>query len=246
LRGAEILAIPTDRPRPAGVPNRFAAHRFLVDAESTAAMRAFARSSRSSPFMVLLTAYHLLLHRRTGVNDLVVPTFTAARGERFQHTVGMFFNFLPLRTDLAGCGTLREVADRTRATCLEAHAHEIPFPLIAAEAPGLTRQLGYDNRTVVTFELLHYDSTMDNVRAGELSFSEIRRRVLSQPSSSHIPDGGLWAMDLLPDGEMVGSLKYNPNLLDEPTIAGLCDEYCELLRMLVAKPGLPLRTVSGG
>ena len=245
LRGAELLAIPTDRPRPRGVPNTYGVHRFIAAADVTAAARQLARSTRSTPFMVLLAAYQLLLYRRTGVTDLVVPTFTAGRDARFQDTVGIFFNFMPLRTDLTGCATLRELIARTRSTCLQAQAHDIPFPLIADEAPGIGRQLALDDRTVVTFELLQYGANVDTIRVGGLTITELRRRVRSQTSSSHIPDGGLWAMDLLPDGELAGSLKYNRNLLDESTVVDFTSEYCEVLRALVAEPDRAPQDLSG-
>lgn len=244
LRGAEILAIPADRPRPAGIPNAFAAYRFLVDSDLTAAVLARAWSARCSPFMVLLAAYQVLLHRRSGVADLTVPIFTAGRGEeRFHDTVGMFVNFVPIRTDLTGAMTLYDVLRRTRASCLEAYTYDIPFPLIAREAPDLGRQFALDDHTVVTFELLQSAAVPTTSSAGGLPGQEIRRRLLSQPVSSHIPDGGLWAMDVLPSGEMVGSLKYNSNLLDGGTAAGLVSGFRAVLRAMAQTPDLPLRHI---
>ncbi|MFI5929109.1 condensation domain-containing protein [Micromonospora sp. NPDC051543] len=244
LRGAEILGLPTDSPRPPGVPNAYAAHRFLVEAGLTASVLGYARATRSTPFVVLFAAYTVLLHNRTGAWDVTIPTFLAGRSdERFQRTVGMFFSFVPLRTDLTGCDTLREAVERTRRTCLEAYHHELPFGLIAAEAPELTRQFADDNRTVVTFELLQSGFGDADPPAGGLHATEIRRRLLSQEDSSHIPDGGLWAMDLLPSGEMVGSLKYNRNLVDVGTAAGLVDDYRRVLRAVVTTPDGPLKQI---
>jgi hypothetical protein len=241
LRGAEILALPTDRPRPAAEANAYAVHRFLVDAETTAATWKFARRVRSSPFMVLLAAYKILLHRQTGKDDVVVPTFTSGRAdERFTGTVGPFFNFVPLRTDLSGCETFRDVVARTRTTCLDAYSHDIPFLDILAEEPGLVAPFAEDGLAVIAFELLQYPSTMDDEPIGELRYSDIRRRRLSQPVSSDIPDGALWALDALPSGELAGSLKYDRNRFDEKTIGELVEEFTHVLRAAVAAPDAPL------
>jgi hypothetical protein len=241
LRDARILALPTDRPRPDGIPNTFAVHRFLIEAELTSATLRFANAVRSSPFMILLAAFNVLLQRRTGCSDVVVPTFTSGRyQERFLDTVGPFFNFVPLRTDLATCATFREVAARTRTTCLEAYANDIPFGLVVQEAPDLIGPFADPGRTVVAFELLQSSTPMEGELIGGLEYSEIRRRLLSQPVAADIPDGALWAIDVLPSGDMVGSLKFNSNLFDESTMTALAAEYRQVLRDCVTAPDAPL------
>ena len=244
LRGAQILALPTDRPRTDGVANTFAVHRFLVDAELTGATLKFANAMRSSPFMVLLAAYNILAHKRTGATDIVVPTFTSGRyQERFFDSVGPFFNFVPLRTDLAGCQTSGEVLQRTRRTCMEAYSNDIPFPLVVNEAPDLVAPFADPARSVVAFELLQSAAPMEAEAIGDLTYSEIRRRLLSQPVAADIPDGALWAMDVLPSGEMVGSLKFNSNLFDESTVVDLVAEFRQVLRNLVAGPDVPVQQI---
>lgn len=235
LRAAQLLAIPTDRPRTAGVANSYAVHRFGIDADLTAATLTFARAMRSSPFIVLLAAYNVLLRKVTGATDIVVPTFTFGRTEeRFLDTVGPFLNFVPLRTDIADCETFRDVVERTRATCLEAYSNDIPFPLIANEAPELTSALMDPGLAVIAFEILQSPATKDGELVGGLRYSELRRRLLSQPVSSHIPDGVLWAMDVLPSGEIVGSVKFDSNLFDASTMVELATEFCRVLRRAVA------------
>lgn len=244
LRDAQILGIPTDRPRREGVPNRFALHRFLVDSELTTATLKFANASRSSTFMVLYAAYCVLLSKRTGSTDVVVPTFTSGRyDERYHNSVGPFFNFVPLRTDLAGCRTFRDVVDRARTTCIEAYSNDIPFPLVVGKAPNLVAPFADPGLTVVAFELLQSAGQLDGELVGDLKYSEIRRRLISQERAADIPDGALWAMDVLPSGEMVGSLKYNSNLFDENTMVDLASEFCRVLRSTVTAPEVPLEQI---
>jgi hypothetical protein len=245
LRGAEILALPTDRPRTGRTTNSYAVTRFVLDVRATAAILQLANSVRSSPFMVLMAAYAMLLRERTGATDVVVPTFTSGRyEERFLRTAGPFFNFLPLRMDLAGCGTFREVVERTRRTCLEAYSNDIPFPLIVSEAPDLVRPFADPTLSVFAFELLQAADSMDDERIGDLRYTEVRRRVLPQALASDIPDGALWALDILPSAELAGSLKYNSSQYDEATVVALVSDYCRVLRSSATDPDAPLRSAA--
>jgi non-ribosomal peptide synthetase component F len=242
LDGARILGLPTDRLPQPDVPSRYAVHRFVIDSGPAARTLALARSMRSSPFMVLLAAYYLLLHRRTGASDLVVPTFTSGRyRDEFTRTVGPFYNFVPLRTDLTGCETFRDVLSRTRQTCIDAYTHDIPFSQVLPEAPELLSPFANPGLAVAAFELLQSPAAMDDERVGDLTYTEIRRRVRSQERSSDIPDGVLWAIDLLPSGELAGSVKFNPDLFDRATWVRFVDDFVRVLGDAVADPDLLIR-----
>ncbi|WP_020670888.1 condensation domain-containing protein [Amycolatopsis nigrescens] len=240
LSGAEIATIRTDRPS-AEAPGVYSDLRFLIGAETTSAMLQVAKTLRSSPFMVLLAAYQLLLREKTGSEDVVAATFSSSRGiESFQDTVGAFLNFVPLRTDLSGCATFTEVVERTRTTCLQAYTHEIPFPLIDEEAPGLMLPSAAPDRDVIGFEVLQFPSALDGAKLGGLEYAELRRRLLSQPVSCDIPDGVLWALDVLPSRETISSLKFDANLFDEDTMWELVHEFDRVLRTAVTDPDAPL------
>lgn len=101
LAGARIISVPTDRPKSSGLPESTAVYRFGIDAPLVSRAVDMAKALRSTPFMVLLGAFALMVQRTTGSTDVVVPTFSPGRDqERFQYTVGPFLNLLPLRTEL--------------------------------------------------------------------------------------------------------------------------------------------------
>lgn len=237
LRGAGLFVFPTDRPRSAGVEAVTAVYRFSIPADLTGPTVKLARSMRSSPFMVLLAALNILLHRKTGVTDIVVPTFTPGRGQgQFDDTVGSFFNFMPLRTDIAGCATFRDVAHRARATCLEAYSHDIPTIQIFGEAPELMAPAMVDDHAPVVFQAFPFPYVLDGEVVGDLEYTEMRRRLLSQPVASDIPDGGLWTFNFDPSGDVIGSLQYRSNLFDESTIIELVREFQRVLGVAVSTP----------
>jgi hypothetical protein len=241
LKGAQIFAMPTDRAKSGDGSGVYSTHRFGIDSELTSATVRLANAMRCSPFMLLLAVYKTMLCKKFGVTDIVVATFTSSRGEeRFQNTVGPFLNFLPLRTDLTGCANFRDVVTRVRRTCLEAYTHDIPFERIEPEAPDLMAPFGNPSLDVIAFEVLQFPSAMHNTVISGLEYTEIRRRLVSQPVSSDIPDGALWALDILPDGDMAGSLKFSAGIFDYRTMSDLVGDFDALLRSAVAGPDLPL------
>jgi hypothetical protein len=240
LADAEMSLIPCDRPF-AGKVAAYAAHRFVLDTELTAAVGRLAKAHRASPFMVFQSAYNILLSELAGTEDVVAASFSAGRGlGDYNDAVGPFLNFVPLRTKLTGCTTFSEVLGRTRTACLGAFSNELPFPLIAMEAPGLFANAAAPDRDLPAFELLQFPPESSSKTIGGLAITELRRRTLSQEVSCGIPDGIVWALDVLPSGETVNSLKFDKNLFDADTVWGWAHSFERILRAAVADPGAPL------
>ena len=239
LAGGKFITVPTDRAKQLDVRPAYAVYRFLVDRQLVSDTSALARSLNSSPFMVLYACFNLFLHRRTGVTDIVAPTFTSGRGNpEFEQTVGPLFNLLPIRTDLSGCVTFAELVNRTRAALLEAYSHELPFSEIAAAAgPALIQESMMDvNGAANGFEMFQYPRELEAKLIGDVRYTRLRRRLLSSADTSEILDGNLWDFDLDPAGDMLGAVKYNSRHFNQSTIIEMVDEYRELLRASLKSP----------
>ncbi len=133
LQGAPpLLALPTDRPRPAVQGFQGATHPLTLPHSLTAELKLLARAEQATLFMVLLAGFKALLHRYTGQDDLVVGTDVAGRERtEFEPLIGFFVNQLVLRTDLSGDPTFRNLIGRTRQVALAAYSHqELPFDLL--------------------------------------------------------------------------------------------------------------------
>lgn len=236
LDGALFTAIPTDIPRSAGHPESTAKRRFVLPADAVAGIDRLARASRSSRFMAIAAMYQLLVHRLTGATDVVIATFTPGRAAgRFDDSVGSFFNFVPLRTDLAGCATYEDVLKRTRRTCLEALAHDIPSLQIFGAAPQLMGPAMSDNATAVVLESVPDPKELVET-PGELAWIRITRLTGSQPLSSAVPDGALWDINKDPAGDIIGSVSYKRNLFHDTTIAAMTADFAQIARAFSATP----------
>ncbi|MCG5438993.1 condensation domain-containing protein [Micromonospora foliorum] len=246
LAGGRIMVTAADRELAADTVPTTTWHRFVTDAELRSATTALAADTHTSPFMVLLAAFYVLASRWTGSTDLTVPTFTPGRGHgRFQETVGSFFNFVPLRTDLSDATTFRDVVTRTRATCLGAYSHEVPLLHVLQEAPELMASVG-PGVVPCLFQVIQPPFVMERERVGDLEYSAVWRRVISQPVGSDMPDGILWSLHLGPSDDIVGAIGFSAHLFDQKTIDDLVDRYLHLLRELLTRPDAALTTIEGG
>jgi non-ribosomal peptide synthetase component F len=236
LDGAQFTAIPTDIPRSAGFPESTAAHRFLIPGDVVSVIDRLASASRTTRFMALAAMYQLLVHRLTGATDVVIATFTPGRfGQRFQETVGPFFNFVPLRTDIAGCRSYRELLERTRRTCLEAFSHDMPSLQIFAQAPELMGPAMTDNATAVVFQSVPDPKQLVEA-PGDLKYVRITRLLSSQPVASSVPDGALWDLNKDPSGDAIGVVGYKRNLFREDTIASMAADFGQIARVFSSSP----------
>jgi amino acid adenylation domain-containing protein len=224
LNGApERLDLPTDRPRPGVQSYRGALREFTIDPGAAQSVRDLARSQGVSTFMVLLAAFKALIHRYTGVEDLVVGAPVSGRHyEEISQLLGFFSNTLALRTDLSGDPTFAELLARVKATTLEAQIfQELPFEKLV-EALNPERAQSHSPLFQV---LLGYDVAPE--QAPRLDGAELEQ--LPVP-------GWAWArFDLsivvreVPDGSLRAQLEYATDLFDETTIDRLVGHYRTLL-----------------
>ncbi|MFF8659172.1 amino acid adenylation domain-containing protein [Streptomyces huasconensis] len=241
LAGApELLPLPTDRPRPAVQSFRGATHHFTLPAELVTDLDALAREHEASLFMVLLSGVKAVLHRYTGIDDLVVGSPVAGRlRPELDRMVGFLVNTLALRTSLDGDPTFTELLGRVRETALSAFTHqEVPFERLTAElAPS--RGLSHSPLVQVLFSL--------HTMPGEgLDLPGVEREPL--PSGFDATQFDLtFTLERRPDGSIAGAVVYGTDLFDERTIDRLTGHLTTLVRGAVSAPrtrlsALPLLT----
>src|SRR5205085_2381059 len=136
LAGAPtILELLIDRPRSLVKSQHGSRYSFLLSRQLTNGLKAISRREGVSLFMILAAAFNTLLHRYTGQDDLLIGTDSISRSHpEVEKPPGFFLNALPLRTNLSGNPTFRELLARVRAVILQAEAHqEMPFDYLVKE-----------------------------------------------------------------------------------------------------------------
>ncbi len=128
LRGVPPLELSTHT-RPPVKTASSACVDHVIGAEPTRRLERLARDHRVTLFMVLLSAYQIMLEKLTGQSDFCVGTPVDGRVELEQEqAVGLFANMLALRCDLSGDPSPTELLRRTRVAAIEALARQsVPF-----------------------------------------------------------------------------------------------------------------------
>lgn len=137
LAGApEALSLPSDRPRPAVRTYRGGLRWRKLPAESRDAVRELSRGgAATTPFMVWLATFALLIGRASGGRDVVVGTPIANRDSaQTAQLIGFFLNTLALRLEWGGQASFAELLATCRRRTLEAYDHRsLPFEKLVKE-----------------------------------------------------------------------------------------------------------------
>ena len=135
LAGAENLRFPTDLPRPPEKTARAAEYSHPMRGDLVDRLEQLGRATGGTLFIVMTAAMQALLGHLSEQEDVV--TGTVANGRtlvELEPLVGLFANPIPLRNDLSGDPTFRELLDRSTDMVLDAlDRQDVPFGRIVAE-----------------------------------------------------------------------------------------------------------------
>jgi amino acid adenylation domain-containing protein/non-ribosomal peptide synthase protein (TIGR01720 family) len=228
LAGLSVLELATDRPRPARQTARAGARPLLLPAELSLALGSLGRSAGATLFMTLLGCLAALLHRDSGADDVAVGSPIATRGsEELEELIGLLVNTLVLRTDCSGNPSFRELLGRVRTATLAAFAHQdLPFEKVVDEL-GPERDLG---RTPL-FQIM---LVLENAPAEPLRLPGQRLELME--TSVHVARFDLTLTCVETAGGIVGSLEYNRDLFDPPTIGRLASRFLTLASSVASDP----------
>jgi thioesterase domain-containing protein/acyl carrier protein len=137
------VELPADRSRPAEPTWKSGMEACMLPAQVVEKLKEFGQAEGVTPYMILLAAFQVLLHRHSGQTDLIIggKTNSRARSE-FEPLIGSFVNTIVLRTAIEAEVSFREFLGRVKSTVLGALAHsEISFDDVVRElAPQRTSQ----------------------------------------------------------------------------------------------------------
>ncbi|MFD4179606.1 non-ribosomal peptide synthase/polyketide synthase [Rhodococcus sp. NPDC058514] len=237
----EVLALPADRRRPAVPSYRGGTVECELDATAYGAVRALARSTNSTPFMVLHAALAVLLARMSGTGDIAVGTPVAGRGEQaLDDVVGMFVNTLVLRTEVDPARSFAALLEKVRATDLAAYGNaDVPFErLVEVISP---------TRSTAHHPLFQVVLALEDAREHAIALPGLQ--IAAEPI-----DFGIVKFDLQltvtehfdgsgdPAGA-VAAFTYARDLFDRATALGFASRFLAILRDGTADPSRPVGDV---
>ncbi|RKH54152.1 non-ribosomal peptide synthetase, partial [Corallococcus llansteffanensis] len=240
LAGApSALELPTDRPRPPVQSRRGATVPVNIPAALTASLRGLAQREGATPFMLLLSAFQLLLSRYSAQDDVSVGSPIAGRTHaEAEGLIGFFVNTLVLRARLKPEDSFRELLAQVRGTALAAYEHQhVPFEKLV-EILQPSRDLSRTPLFQVMFVL--QNAPAEALRVPGLSFQPVPLE-----GNSARFDLALTLFEV-PQG-LTGFLEYSSDLFDAATVQRLMSHYGVLLEAIARQPdasiaSLPLLT----
>ncbi|HEV8195164.1 MAG TPA: amino acid adenylation domain-containing protein [Gemmatimonadales bacterium] len=232
----QLLEIPTDRPRSA-LP-RFEGARVSrsLSPELSARLAEFSTNTGATPFMVLLAAFHALLAKYAGQDDVLVAVPMAQRQRpELEKVIGYLVNTLPIRSRPAPAVSFLDLVAQVRRASLAADDHrEVPFELMALtignEGGGRSLQLQ------ASFTLAGGDAGPRFSLAG-----------LTPLSQAFDPGWAKFELSLTvvdQHGQLRTTLEYRSDLYQESSALRMLDHYERLLTQALTAPDRPLGQLS--
>ena len=220
-----VLDLPRDHPRPARVSRAGYTVPVTIPGSLLTRLQRLAAEDGVTLFVVVLAAYKLFLARMAGQRDILVGVPLAGRDEEVAESiVGCFVRSVPLRTDLSGDPTFREVVRRVHEAFLEAHDHQaVPYDRVVAEL-GLPRLSGVHQvfQTMITLQ-------QPGGGAGTAAEMTVQLNTNSV----------MWdlALSLYPDGDALGGIMiYSADLFDRGTALRFAGVLERLLAAAAERP----------
>ncbi|HIK05164.1 MAG TPA: amino acid adenylation domain-containing protein [Trichormus sp. M33_DOE_039] len=236
-----VLQLPTDYPRGRVQTFHGAIESFSLSPQLSQGIIKLAKSAGVTPFVTLLTAYKIILHRYTGQTDILVGTPVANRHRReIEGLIGFFVNTLVLRTNIADNPSFQELLQQVRNTTWQAYDHQdIPFEKLV-EVLQPERDLSFNPLFQVKFRL--ENAPIEKLELPGLTITPVNRTEASAKLDL--------SLDMYETSEgFVGAFEYNRDLFAPETINRMVGHFQTLLTAIVEHPEkriaeLPLLTES--
>jgi amino acid adenylation domain-containing protein len=233
LAGAlDLLALPTDRPRPAVQHYRGQSHTVEVSAETARDLRKISQAGEATLFMSLMTTLSVLLWRYSGQDDICVGTPFANRNHgEVEGLIGHFINTLVVRNRVDPEQSFETLLQDVRTHVLEAYAHpDVPFDQLV-EALNPERHTSH-------MPLFQVMLAVQNMPRARLELPGLTMQ--SVPTSTGAAKFDLAVEVFEQAGNLTLTFEYNTDLFDATTVARLAEHYVRLLDQVVAEPARPV------
>ncbi len=230
-----LLNLPTDYSRPTKSSFRGQKSFLKLSRPISQALKSLSQTEGVTLFMVLLTAFNILLHRYTGDRDILVGTPISQRQQpEIEGLIGCFLNTLVLRTKFTENHSFRELLTQVRQTTLEAYNYaDIPFSELVQELQP-NRSLNHSPLFQVMF--VFQDSPLAEITTSDLTLTP------------EIFDSGSSKFDIsvflenTPKGIM-GVWEYSSDLFKPETIDRMLQHFQILLEGIVTHPEASINTL---
>lgn len=247
-----VLNLPTDRPRPAVRTDKGASSFLRINAALTEKLSALAKEHHTNLHNLLLAAFHTLLHRYSGQDDVIIGLPKANRTRSTARLIGYFVNSIPLRADLSpdkdgNSPTFAELLDQVKGTIDKCFANDAyPLPLLVEKLQP-ERTTSHSPIFQVAFAWqkttrLIDPGTMTSFALGEegtaLQMGSLQFQSMPLPYRTSPFDVTLWMAEA--GDELGATLEYSRDIFEPETADRMLKHYARMLEGIAENPACPI------
>ena len=228
----QLHSLPLDYPRPPRPPVEGRRLKSRVSRDLLDAMKRLQATRDVTLFMLLETAFAVLVSRWSNEEDIVIgcPVANRQRSE-VAGLIGFFANTVALRNRVPGDESFVQLLDRTRSTVQQAFAHiEVPFEHVV-EAVNPQRSLSHAPVFQIMFSLQNNErpaADMNGLTIETMARDEVATKFDLELNMSESQEG------------LSLTWLYPSALFRPDTIERLNQGFVDLLRAVVAHPETPV------
>jgi amino acid adenylation domain-containing protein len=229
------LDLPGARSRPLRMSGQAGSHAMRLSAGESDALSAMASQRATTPYVLLLCAYTLLLHRMTGQRDFAVGTPVRGREQAgLERVMGFFVNMLPLRSTFDPALTMTEWLARNHRLVVDAFAHpDVPFEHLVRR---LNPPRDYSRSPIHQTSFSYQDLRENSARFGNLEHDS-----LPSPPGGASQDLALWCV--MTGAGLDFEFAYNADILSQADVALLALRLRAVLQAMVRSPEMRLADI---
>ncbi len=237
LSGAPpLLELPTDRPRPAVQTANGASARIEINEDLTGDLKQLSREEGVTVFMTLLAAFHTLLHRYSGQNEVLIGSPIANRtNSKVEKLIGFFVNTLIFKGDLSDNPEFVELLTQIRETALGAYAHQdTPFEKLVEELQP-ERDMSHSPLFQVAF-------AFQNIPADQsITIDTLTMQPIQNEGITAKYDLTLTMTET--GNSIIGSMEYNTDLFNRSTIERMLGHFKTILEQVTDDPEIRVGSI---
>lgn len=221
----KYLNLPTDFSRPEQEPNTGDYIQCTLDKMRYNNIKDVAAKLNTTPFNILLAAFHVFLHKYTQQDDILIGYPVNNRQfEAFENSIGYYANTLTSRVNFSGFeGDFTKLVKQLKNDIAQAHKHQdVPFDILVDKIIS-ERQLSYHPIFQVMFVMQDDRYTLE--------------KPINLQSEYLPPKQGIAKFDLMlsalpSESGLTLEFEYAASLFEKKTIKNLADSFLFLLEQI--------------
>ncbi|EOO16136.1 amino acid adenylation domain-containing protein [Bacillus cereus] len=223
-----ILGLPVDKPRSTTGVGKAGEIPIRISENELIKLKNLANANGCTLYMLLITAYAVVLNRYSGDEDIIIGTAVANRNRsELEGLIGFFVNTLGIRLDFSDDLLLSELLEKSRESVLDGFANEdVPFDVVL-DSLNVPRLPGIHPLFQAMFILQTASPT-------EMSLSGVEINPMHLPMEESKFDLFLNLEEK--KGELVGHLKFNLDIFNEERIRKMGEYFTSFLEACLKNP----------